>query len=47
MENFIGKFVQDRRKCDAICIVLKGYGVLLLFALLASADPILQKLGLA
>ena len=47
MKNFIGKFVHDRQKCDAICFVLKGYGVLLVFALMASMDPILIRLGLA
>jgi hypothetical protein len=47
MKNLIGKYIRDKQKCESICFVIQGYLVLLAFALIASLEPIMERLGLA
>jgi hypothetical protein len=47
MKNLIGKFIKDRQTCESICFIMQGYLVLLAFALVASLEPIMERLGLA
>jgi len=44
MKNLIGKYIHDKRICESICFIIQGYGVLFMFAVLASLDPILDRL---
>ncbi len=44
MKNLIGKYIHDKRICESICFIIQGYGILFLFALMASLDPILDRL---
>ncbi len=45
MKNYLEKRGFSRQHCEAIMFCIKGYGVMFLFALIASFDQIMVRWG--